>query len=325
MVPKGLVLIASALGVAAIAGCQRTPGPVAAAEAPAVPVSQPVQREVTDYVDFTGRTDAVAGGGHPPAGHRLPGQDARSRKGRRSRRATSCSRSTPGPTRPSSTRPRARSTSTRPSSSWPRTTYARDRAIDARVPGGVSQQQLDQDSAAVDEADARVKAYRGQHRGLQAQPRVHQGHLADRRPGQPLLPDARQPGQPGPDAADHGRLARPDVRLLRHGRADPAAHPQGDQRGRDQAGARTAQYPGPHGAAGRGRLPAPGDDQLRQQPGQPRPRAASRCAASSPTPSREDGVAAAVARACSCASACRSASRTRRCWSSTGRSGRTRG
>src|SRR5262249_19651848 len=26
---------------------------------PAVPVSRPVQREVTDYVDFTGRTDAV--------------------------------------------------------------------------------------------------------------------------------------------------------------------------------------------------------------------------------------------------------------------------
>ena len=33
-------------------------------------------------------------------------------------------------------------------------TYARDQAIDARTPGAVSQQQLDQDQAAVDEAEA---------------------------------------------------------------------------------------------------------------------------------------------------------------------------
>ena len=31
-----------------------------------VPVSQPVQREVTDYVDFTGRTEAVYLGRHRP-------------------------------------------------------------------------------------------------------------------------------------------------------------------------------------------------------------------------------------------------------------------
>ena len=41
------------------AGCQAKATKVAPAEAPVVPVSQPVQREVTDYVDFTGRTEAV--------------------------------------------------------------------------------------------------------------------------------------------------------------------------------------------------------------------------------------------------------------------------
>jgi multidrug efflux system membrane fusion protein len=44
---------------AAIAGCHGESGQVAAPQPPAVPVSRPVQQEVTDYVDFTGRTDAV--------------------------------------------------------------------------------------------------------------------------------------------------------------------------------------------------------------------------------------------------------------------------
>ena len=42
-----------------LAGCQANATKVAPAEAPVVPVGQPVQREVTDYVDFTGRTEAV--------------------------------------------------------------------------------------------------------------------------------------------------------------------------------------------------------------------------------------------------------------------------
>jgi membrane fusion protein, multidrug efflux system len=40
-------------------GCHRNPTEVAPAEPPAIPVSHPVSREVTDYVDFTGQTDAV--------------------------------------------------------------------------------------------------------------------------------------------------------------------------------------------------------------------------------------------------------------------------
>ena len=40
-----------------------------------------------------------------------------------------------------------------------RTTYARDRAINNITPGAISRQQLDQDEAAVEEAQARVNAY----------------------------------------------------------------------------------------------------------------------------------------------------------------------
>ena len=41
-----------------VGGCQH-PTEVAPAEPPAIPVSHPVSREVTDYVDFTGQTDSV--------------------------------------------------------------------------------------------------------------------------------------------------------------------------------------------------------------------------------------------------------------------------
>ena len=44
--------------VAGVAGCQSNAAKIAPAEPPAVPVSQPVQREVTDYVEFTGQTKA---------------------------------------------------------------------------------------------------------------------------------------------------------------------------------------------------------------------------------------------------------------------------
>ena len=42
-----------------VCGCKNNTPQVAPPETPPVPVSHPVQREVTDYVDYTGRTDAV--------------------------------------------------------------------------------------------------------------------------------------------------------------------------------------------------------------------------------------------------------------------------
>ncbi len=53
------LLVMALVGMAASAGCRRTPPQVAPHEAPVLPVSHPVEREVTDYVDFTGRTEAV--------------------------------------------------------------------------------------------------------------------------------------------------------------------------------------------------------------------------------------------------------------------------
>jgi multidrug efflux system membrane fusion protein len=50
------LLVASAM--LAASGCTRGAGKIAEPEAPVIPISRPVQRYVTDYVEFTGRTNA---------------------------------------------------------------------------------------------------------------------------------------------------------------------------------------------------------------------------------------------------------------------------
>src|ERR1019366_8149034 len=61
-VMRSRYLSAAFLGLisfAAFVGCAPKTSQVASAEASVVPVSLPLPREVTDSVDFTGRTDAV--------------------------------------------------------------------------------------------------------------------------------------------------------------------------------------------------------------------------------------------------------------------------
>jgi multidrug efflux system membrane fusion protein len=41
-----------------LAGCTKPPVPVTPTEAPPVTVAKPLEREVTDHADFTGRTEA---------------------------------------------------------------------------------------------------------------------------------------------------------------------------------------------------------------------------------------------------------------------------
>jgi len=53
------IFLFTGLLAAMVGGCKNNAPQVAPPEKPVVPVSQPIQREVTDYVDYTGRTDAV--------------------------------------------------------------------------------------------------------------------------------------------------------------------------------------------------------------------------------------------------------------------------
>src|SRR4051794_23563462 len=57
--PRPLLLILTPRLLLAAVGCEATRAAVAPPEPPAVPISPPVGREVTDYVEFTGRTEAV--------------------------------------------------------------------------------------------------------------------------------------------------------------------------------------------------------------------------------------------------------------------------
>ena len=56
---RAFLVLFGLLCTAAAVGCRPKTRDVGAAEVPVVPVSHPVQRVVTDYVDFTGRTNAV--------------------------------------------------------------------------------------------------------------------------------------------------------------------------------------------------------------------------------------------------------------------------
>jgi multidrug efflux system membrane fusion protein len=58
MTSRSLLLLLSA-SLFAAAGCERKQAPAGTSDVQAIPVSHPVERKVTDYVDFTGRTDAV--------------------------------------------------------------------------------------------------------------------------------------------------------------------------------------------------------------------------------------------------------------------------
>ena len=58
MYRSDIVVLFTCSWLAVVGGCQHATE-VAPPEPPAIPVSRPVSREVTDYVDFTGQTDAI--------------------------------------------------------------------------------------------------------------------------------------------------------------------------------------------------------------------------------------------------------------------------
>jgi multidrug efflux system membrane fusion protein len=158
MVRSGTVILLTTFGLMAGGGCQPPPSPVAQAEPPVLPVSTPVQREVTGYVEFTGRTDAVEGVDVRP---RVTGYLVRMpfKEGSEVKKGDLLYEIDPRPYQAQLDQAASQVDLYKAQLKLARTTYARDRAINTRVPGSVSQQELDQYLAAVDEAAARVKAY----------------------------------------------------------------------------------------------------------------------------------------------------------------------
>jgi multidrug efflux system membrane fusion protein len=187
-----LVLLVSSV-LAAVGGCHRQPTQVAPPQAPAVPVSRPVQQEVTNYVDFTGRTDAVQavdirarvtgylirmpfkegsevrGDGRPrgavgvvgllaaplgpgpllAAASLFPGQCLE---------GDLLFEIDPRPYQAQLDQAKSRANLYQAQLDLAKITYARFSDLFASTPGAVSQQQLDQYKASVEEAQAQVKA-----------------------------------------------------------------------------------------------------------------------------------------------------------------------
>jgi membrane fusion protein, multidrug efflux system len=155
MVRNLLVILAVALGLAGADGCHPSPSQVAPAEAPTFPVSKPVQREVTDFVDFTGRTDPVGAVDVRP---RVTGylEKMPFKEGSDVKKDDLLFEIDPRPYEAQLAQAQSQVTLTEAQFKLAQATYARDSSVG--VNGAVSRQELDQDKAAVDEADARVKA-----------------------------------------------------------------------------------------------------------------------------------------------------------------------
>jgi multidrug efflux system membrane fusion protein len=180
--------------LAAIGGCHGQPTQVAPPQPTAVPVSRPVQQEVTDYVDFTGRTDAVQAVDIRPrvTGYlvRMPFKEGSEVRGDGRPRASVgvvglfAAPLGPGPLLAAASlfpgqwqvgdllfeidpRPyqaqldqaMSQVNLYRAQLDLAKVTYARFSDLFKETPGAVSKQQLDQYKAQVDEAEAQMKAY----------------------------------------------------------------------------------------------------------------------------------------------------------------------
>jgi multidrug efflux system membrane fusion protein len=143
--------------LAAVGGCQSRRPRVAPSEPPVVPISQPVRREVTDYVDFTGRTEAVHSVDVRP---RVTGYlvEMPFQEGAEVKKGDLLFVVDPRPYKAQLDQAEGQVDLYKASLRVAKTTLARDRAINEKVPNAISQQQLDQEQAAVDEAEARVRA-----------------------------------------------------------------------------------------------------------------------------------------------------------------------
>jgi multidrug efflux system membrane fusion protein len=155
VVGRWIVLVYAAFALLATAGCQRSPSQVASAEPPALPVSKPVQRQVTNYVDFTGRTDAVEAVDIRP---RVTGYLVRIlfKEGSEVKKDDLLFEIDDRPYKAQLDQAKSQVELNQASHKLAQVTYDRDVPLVAKA--AVTQQQLDQDRAAVDEAAARIKA-----------------------------------------------------------------------------------------------------------------------------------------------------------------------
>ena len=158
MVCKRIVVVFVTFAMAASAGCQRLPNQVAPAESPSLPVSKAVRRELTNYAEFTGRTEAIQAVDIRP---RVTGylMHMPFKEGSEVQKGELLFEIDPRPYQAQLDQANGQVNLYKAQLRLSQLNYARDNAVSFKVPGSISQQQLDQDLASIDEAAARVKAY----------------------------------------------------------------------------------------------------------------------------------------------------------------------
>lgn len=136
------------------AGCTRKQNEAPPSQLLAVPVSHPIVREVTDYSDYTGRTDAVQS---VNVRSRVTGYLVKMpfEEGAEVHEGDVLFEVDPRPYQVLVDQAQSQVTLYQAQYKLARTTYERDSSIG--VGGAISHQQLDQDRAAVEEAQARIK------------------------------------------------------------------------------------------------------------------------------------------------------------------------
>src|SRR6266404_392070 len=151
-----LSLLLFGLILAVSGGCHRAAAPVAKNEPPTLPVSKPVQRQVTDFVEFTGRTVPVNSVDVRP---RVTGYLTKApfREGSEIKAGDLLFEIDPRPYQAQFDQAQGQVNLNAAALKLAKTTLARDTAVANRSPGAGG--------------------------GVQAQPQLHQGHLAHRRPG----------------------------------------------------------------------------------------------------------------------------------------------
>ncbi len=140
-----------------VVGCGPHAPPVAPKQAPVAPVSKPIEREVTDFIDFTGRTQAINSVNVVPraTGYLLK---PRFKEGSDVKTGEVLFEIDPRPYQAQYDQAVGQMNLYKAQLALAQVTLARDEQLAHNTPGAVSAQQLDTDRASVDEAVAQVKA-----------------------------------------------------------------------------------------------------------------------------------------------------------------------
>ena len=149
------VLVSTLCSVLFVAGIV----PSRAEQPPVVPVSKPIQRQVTDYQDFTGRTEAAA---TITIKSRVTGYLTRVafKDGSEVKQGDLLFEIDPRPYQAALDQAMSEVALHEATLKLAKAVHDRDMEVGKRAPGSVTQQQLDQDKAAVDEATAKLHSAR---------------------------------------------------------------------------------------------------------------------------------------------------------------------